>query len=558
MPSNIAITITADVADLVAKRAVMSAELKAATKDLNDLAKASKSGMTDELKAKMLEAATAVAKTRAELSQLNAEMNKLGREGNGAALANITGAFKSSVLEEGAAKLGALGAGLEALGPEGLAAAAGIAAVAYASEQALKGAEWAESLKKASATLGLTTTQLQEFDFAFNAMGIDVAKGRETLSALEKTIGQVTSGMARAQTLRAFQFIDVSPEQLKTWGALPDQIEGVVDALAKLNPEQRAAADAKLKVDPEVIQSLIDERDRLRDLIAEAHQYGVVIPADVIDKSAEAAGKMREWKAVIDGELRGAFIELAPLIAGTAKAVADGAKGFADIVRGARDTAAGFGDLVIGVNNFNQKADAALPLLGDLDRLLHSVGGGLDLGKGFAGGFGAALQQLLGPLGSVIGLLGQLRNSGAESRARDDKVNALHDQVMRDVGPKAPPAKTLPPTTKGGESQMTAWKNELSQAEYDTRASTGQWLADMSDFEVRFWQKKLATAKAGSATYGEAQKALDAAMLASKRQAAERTLADDKERIEAEKLNWAGSPELTPTRGLAPRLPPLP
>jgi hypothetical protein len=43
MTSNIAIKITADVADLTAKRAVMSAELKAATKDLNDLAKASRS-----------------------------------------------------------------------------------------------------------------------------------------------------------------------------------------------------------------------------------------------------------------------------------------------------------------------------------------------------------------------------------------------------------------------------------------------------------------------------------------------------------------------------------
>ena len=54
MPNNISVSITADVSDLTVKRAVMSAELKAATKDLNDFARqAASTGMTSELRAGM-------------------------------------------------------------------------------------------------------------------------------------------------------------------------------------------------------------------------------------------------------------------------------------------------------------------------------------------------------------------------------------------------------------------------------------------------------------------------------------------------------------------------
>lgn len=79
MSNNIAIRITADVADLIAKKAVMSAELKAATKDLNDLAKAAKSGgVTDDLKTSMLAAADAVSKARAQIKGVDAELKRVG------------------------------------------------------------------------------------------------------------------------------------------------------------------------------------------------------------------------------------------------------------------------------------------------------------------------------------------------------------------------------------------------------------------------------------------------------------------------------------------------
>ena len=78
--NNVAVSITADVADLVTKRAVLSAELKAATADLNSFAKtANASGMTKELQASMLAAADKAEKARAQVGLLNREIKDLGQ-----------------------------------------------------------------------------------------------------------------------------------------------------------------------------------------------------------------------------------------------------------------------------------------------------------------------------------------------------------------------------------------------------------------------------------------------------------------------------------------------
>jgi hypothetical protein len=75
MPNNIAVSVTVDVADLQVKRAIMSAELKTAQKDLNDFAKtAQSSGMTDGLRTSMLSAADSVARTKAQINALDREL----------------------------------------------------------------------------------------------------------------------------------------------------------------------------------------------------------------------------------------------------------------------------------------------------------------------------------------------------------------------------------------------------------------------------------------------------------------------------------------------------
>lgn len=247
----------------------------------------------------------------------------LGKTEIGAALDKVFDASRFAVLEEGGAKLKVFGSALEPLGPLGLAAAAGLVAVGFAIEQALKTAEWAEGLERASKALGLTTTQLQEFDFVATATGIPVDKLRETLGGLEKTIGLVETHAARANTLKLFtEGLKITPEQLKGWGDLETQLPHILDALAKLDVEARNAFASRMKIDPEVINSLIESRDRLADLVKQAHEYGIVVDEDVVKRSADAADKMRVAADIIDRNLKVAFVGLATPIADASLALA--------------------------------------------------------------------------------------------------------------------------------------------------------------------------------------------------------------------------------------------
>ncbi|MBS0278148.1 MAG: hypothetical protein JSR81_11030, partial [Proteobacteria bacterium] len=80
----------------------------------------------------------------------------------------------------------------------------------------------------------------------------------------------------------------------------------------------------------------------------------------------------------------------------------------------------------------------------------------------------------------------------------------------------------------GGGSPITAMADELRASEYKIREDTGDWLADMGDLEVDFWQAKAAEAKKGSKLYGEIIDKLEAAQQAAGVRAAQqqRQIAD--------------------------------
>lgn len=505
--NNVSVAITADVADLQVKRAILSSELRAANKDLNDFAKTARtSGSTDELRAGMLKAAEAATKVRAQVHGLDGELRHLSdHQGFGKAMDNVFDRSRLAVLEAGTAKIPLFGSAIEALGPAGLAAAAGLAAMAFAAHEAIKSAEWAEQLKRASVTLGLTTTQLQEFDFVLNAMGIDVAKGREALGGLEKTIGLVMEGAARKQQLK--QFVDVlkiTPDDLRGWGTLEEQLPHILDALAKLDPEERAATAGRLKIDPEVLTSMIEARGRLHELIDEAHKYGIVISADVVNKSAESASKMREWKAVIDGELRVAFIELAPEIVGAAQAVAGLARDFADTIK--------------GVEHFwGSVKDAIGPII-SLVSWVNDLSG--------------KLEHMVSPLSQVVGLLKELGHS--DTAAADD-LNSINEKLKAaDAADRPKPKQRVPDAGKKGPGVVSIWTEQLHAQE----VASGEFFKDQTEKELAFWQSKLALTKKGSKDWLEVQAKIYEAQKKLAHEAYADHIADLNDRIEADKQAW--------------------
>jgi hypothetical protein len=221
----------------------------------------------------------------------------------------------AKILEEGTAKLGVFGKGVEHLGIVGIGAAAGIGAVGMAVEEAAKAAEWAENLEMVAKKIGVTTTALQEFDFMATASGIPVDAFRESLQGLEAKIGQVQAGVAKAQTVKIFQAMDISPEQLRRMGDLQTILPVIAQKLAELPSAERAGLAARLDV-TSILPALVKGKEGYADMVAEAHRYGIVVDADVIKRSAEAAEKLKIASDIIDKNMKSAFASLAPAIAG--------------------------------------------------------------------------------------------------------------------------------------------------------------------------------------------------------------------------------------------------
>jgi hypothetical protein len=268
----------------------------------------------------------------------------------GAALTNVLSGLKEGTVEEASAHLGVFGSALGALGPLGLIAAGGVTAAGFAIERGMKTAEWAEDLEHASRTLGLTTTQLQQFDFIATSAGIPVDKMRESMAGLAATIGNVKDGLAKAQVVKAFtDGLKITPEDLRGWGDLNTQLPHILDAASKLDAEARDGLAKKLKVDPDVLASMIEAREDFDSLIAKAREYGIVMDEAGVKKSAEAAKEMKVASAIIKGELNVAFADLAPLAVAGANALVSITTSTIDLVNGINQALGPLGDFIAGL-----------------------------------------------------------------------------------------------------------------------------------------------------------------------------------------------------------------
>ena len=257
--------------------------------------------------------------------------------GLGKALDKAFDRSRDQIIDRGAEHLGAFGSVLGALGPLALVTAGSLAAVGFAAERASSVAEWAEDLERTSKALGISTDALQEFDFAAQATGIPVERMRETLKGLTEVIGQVQSGVAKKQTARIFDALGISADQLRNLGDVEHILPVIVDHLSQLPAAERAGLAARLKIDPEVLTSLMDAKGGLTGLIAEAQRYGIVVDSELVKKSAEAAERMHVAKAVIDDELRVAFVNLVDPVANATIGLENAARKIGDIITGATD-----------------------------------------------------------------------------------------------------------------------------------------------------------------------------------------------------------------------------
>lgn len=296
MSNNIAVSITADVADLQVKRAIMSAELKAATKDLNDFAKqAASSGSTDGLREGMLASASAAQTARNGIAQVNAELKEMAATSVPAAheVEHGFAGISVSVREMGMQvreTVGMMGEMREAMIGFGE-----LLMAAFAIEEIKRFAESigeaAEKTLHLSQQLGLSMAQTQGLGAATTALGVP-------FDSLTKAMGILDKHFATNPKLFKDLGIDIprNADQMTVLNAVMDKFERTADG-----PNKTALALTLMgKAGKEMIPFMNEGSAGLSELIAKANEYGAV-NVDAAEKGVQLAESLNEGKLAMEG-----------------------------------------------------------------------------------------------------------------------------------------------------------------------------------------------------------------------------------------------------------------
>jgi hypothetical protein len=296
MANNIAVSITADVADLSVKRAIMSAELKAATKDLNTFAKEAAGGAnTEALREGMLASAVAAEQARAKISLVNTELKEMAAVATpavheaerGFAALSATISESGVKLRETLGEMGELREAAMAFG-ELLIAAFAVEAIERFAD---KLGEAAEHTKHVSEQMGLTVKQTQGLQAAATAVGVPFDKLVTGLGLIDKKFETDPKLFKQLGIL-----LPQNATQMQILEATMDRFQGLENG-----PQKTALALTIMgRAGKEMIPFLNEGSKGLEELLGKAEKYGAV-SQDASDKGVALAEAINEGKVASMG-----------------------------------------------------------------------------------------------------------------------------------------------------------------------------------------------------------------------------------------------------------------
>lgn len=250
------------------------------------------------------------------------------------ALDKIFDSTRFKVLDSGVARVGIFGSALEALGPAGLAAAAGIGAVAAAFAGAREAARFADDISDTAKRLHVTTDALQEYRYAIRAAGGEEAGADEALESFSTNLGKAQQGLVKGQ--RAFLALGFTKEQIKGFTDADTALKAVTERIQGLPSQQKDAIIAQLGLNglKPLIEDGVTAMQRLRD---EAHKVGIVMDADLVRRGGDLNDQFETVAKVIDVQLKSALVDLGPVLVGILQQMANLAKLAGDVSDAFRD-----------------------------------------------------------------------------------------------------------------------------------------------------------------------------------------------------------------------------
>ncbi|MBC7282676.1 hypothetical protein [Hoeflea sp.] len=276
--------------------------------------------------------------------QLLSDLRKLGAEGEkmakriersgqpasrGLLAVNAASRELQGGLQATNARTGAFGSVLAALGPAGLAAGAGLGALALgvgkAFQIAKQGMDFADEIDTATKRLGIGVEALQEYRAALQVAGDAGANFDDGARTLLERMGETVRGTGEGVKIFARLGIDVkkaSGEMKSLEEVLPE----IADGLAALGSEaERADVANKLfgGQGQNFVALLGQGSDAIARQRAEMREMGLVMDEQVVKRYAEASDKSEILTKAIDVQLKSAFVDLAPVIVNTLSLFAD-------------------------------------------------------------------------------------------------------------------------------------------------------------------------------------------------------------------------------------------
>lgn len=237
-------------------------------------------------------------------------------------------------------RLGAVGASMIAFGPAGLAAAAGLAALATGLVGAIRGAREASEhfarLEDQSKKLGLGVEALQEWRYAFEQSGVAAETLDKALEKMRENLGEARA-FGAGGAFEALRELKIDPATLTaTETALPrliDALAGVEDGM------QRAALAEKVfgKGVDDMLPAIERGAERLAGFRNEARAVGLIVDQHLIASAAGAHRQLQVLERIVDVQVKSALIELAPIIVDVAGWFAAAARAVGDLVNSFRD-----------------------------------------------------------------------------------------------------------------------------------------------------------------------------------------------------------------------------
>ena len=418
--------------------------------------------------------AAETARRRKEQEERAKEQQERGEKLRGnpaAAVENVFSKSRLAVLEEGGAKVPIFGSALEELGAAGLVAAAGLAAAGEAAEQVRKAMEYASDLEKQSKALGLTTTALQQFDYANVATGVGVEKGREALTSFTEVFGKYSAGLANGRTAKFLDALGFTPESARQVGSINEALDKVLPKLAEIkNPTQRASLATQLGF--QAFLPVLSEGEegikRFKEAVESAQDVGAVISPQQIEQAAELNEKFEALQYRVGQDLKRAFIDLAPTIEHVAEAIETIIAKLARFLAQVPDAIRGIGDLIKAAN-VKQGLEFNLPGLKEVNDFLsrkdvqHAIDADGHLEAGLVPGLARFHRQDALTRGAEDLALGRRKLTPEELAKAGHSIEPLEATPGADyTPPKKPKKEKAPPEDKTDEYDRAA-KDALQQ-----------------------------------------------------------------------------------------------